>query len=495
MIGSLFSGISGLNASTDAMAVIGDNIANVNTTGFKSSSVSFGNMFSASLGESNSTSAGDGVKMLGINQMWTSGSFENTGNATDLAINGKGLFVLENDSGAQFFTRAGNFTFDDEGYLISSDGYRVQGYEINEGGGLDALGDINIAGDNTYKNQQTSMLTLGMNLDSGAEAGDTYSTTITINDSLGNDIPLTLEFTKVDGVNEWEMVASIPDTVGSVEISTSSYSASEDTAAKSVYNDVVAAADGGGDTAALVAAALAAYEAYDDNSDGTTTTDAEEDAAKAVYDAVVAANGAGGDVEDLVAAAKDAAQDYMFALEFDSSGKLVNNEDPVMTLTLTNGAISGQEISLDLVDDGATNGNVTGYPADTMINSQSQDGYPAGILLSVSVDNNGVVTGSYSNGQLIDLYRVALADFPSYSGLTKMGNNLYSASKNSGQASIGIIGTGRLGTISSNSLEMSNVDLAKEFVKMITTQRAYQANSRVISTSDELLTELINIKR
>ena len=416
MIGSLFSGISGLNSSSDAMAVIGDNIANVNTTGFKSSSVSFGNMFSASLGESNSNSAGNGVKMLSINQMWTSGSFENTGNATDLAINGKGLFVLQNDAGAQFYTRAGNFTFDDAGYLVSSDGYRVQGYEINEGGGLDALGDINIAGDNTYKNQETSELTIGLNLDSGAEDGETYSTTITVNDSLGNDIPLTLEFTKVAGVNEWTVASSISGTTGTATIDD------------------------------------------DLDGDGDPTTNP-------------------------------------VTLVFDSSGKLTNTVDPVITLDLINGAVTGQEITLDIVEDGASNGNVTGYPSPTMMSSQSQDGYAAGILLSVSVDNDGIVTGSYSNGQLIDLYRVALADFPSYSGLTKMGNNLYTASKNSGQASIGIIGTGRLGTISSNSLEMSNVDLAKEFVKMITTQRAYQANSRVISTSDELLTELINIKR
>jgi len=183
------------------------------------------------------------------------------------------------------------------------------------------------------------------------------------------------------------------------------------------------------------------------------------------------------------------------SLVFDSTGKLTNTVDPTITLTLTNGAVSGQKITLDLVDNGASNGNVTGYPSATMMNSQSQDGYPAGILQSVSVETNGVVTGSYSNGQRIDLYRIALADFPSYSGLNKIGHNLYTASKDSGQPSIGIIGTGRLGTISPQSLEMSNVDLATEFVKMITTQRAYQANSKVISTSDELLQELINIKR
>lgn len=411
MIGSLFSGISGLNASSAAMAVIGDNIANVNTTGFKSSSVSFSSMFSQSLGEASLNSSGTGVKMTGVNETWTSGSFENTGNATDLAISGKGLFVLKNNADQQFYTRAGNFTFDSEGYLVNPDGLYIQGYKIKDGGGLDSLDSINIAGENTYKNQVTSELTIGLNLDSRAEDGEEYETTITIYDSLGNNIPLTLKFTKVAGANEWEVDSSIPSSAGSTVI--------------------------------------------DDDGDPLTT----------------------------------------MSLVFDSTGKLTNTVNPVIELTLINGAVSGQEIVLNITDDGSSNGNLTGYPSPTMMNSQKQDGYPAGILQSISVDKEGIVTGSYSNGQRIDLYRIALADFPSYSGLSKIGNNLYSASKHSGQPSIGIIGTGRLGTLSSQCLEMSNVDLATEFVKMITTQRAYQANSRVISTSDELLTELINIKR
>ena len=411
MIGSLFSGISGLNANSKAMSVIGDNIANVNTTGFKTSSVSFGNMFAQSLDESAVASIGSGVKMLGINQMWTSGPTENTGNATDLAINGKGMFVVENAAGSSFYTRAGNFTFNDEGFLVNPEGLLVQGYAISETGSLSALDHINIAGDNTYKNQATSEMTVGLNLDAQAETDDEYTTTITVNDSLGNNIPLTLNFTKLADVNQWTVTAEIPASVG---------------------------------TASIVDSAGAA---------GTLT------------------------------------------LAFDASGKLTNTADGYINLDLDNGALTNQQITLNLAEDGAANGNVTGYPSPTMLSSQSQDGYPAGILQSVSVDDLGVVTGSYSNGQRIDLFRVALADFPSYQGLTKTGSNLYTASKHSGQAVIGIIGTGRLGNLTPSSLEMSNVDLATEFVKMITTQRAYQANSKVISTSDELLQELINIKR
>ena len=130
-----------------------------------------------------------------------------------------------------------------------------------------------------------------------------------------------------------------------------------------------------------------------------------------------------------------------------------------------------------------------------MTTFQTQDGFAAGVLRGVSVDEAGVVTGSYSNGQLAPLYQVVLSDFPNYYGLNKMGKNLYTESRDSGQPMAGIPQSGRLGSISSSAIEMSNVDLAQEFVKMITTQRAFQANSRVITTSDEILAELINIKR
>ncbi|MBA3029242.1 MAG: flagellar hook protein FlgE [Desulfobacteraceae bacterium] len=414
MIGSLYSGISGLNASSAAMSVIGDNIANVATTGFKSSNMSFSSMFSQSLGEATAKAAGSGVQIAAISENWTSGSFENTGNGTDLAISGKGLFVVVNDNNEQFFTRAGNFNFNSDGDLVNPAGLKVQGYQINDGGGLGALGDINIAGDNTYRNLDTTEMTIGLNLDASSDDGATFETTITVNDSLGNNILLTLNFTKQSGSNSWAVSAAIPADNPATQ-----------------------------------------YAVIDDDGDPATAT----------------------------------------ILNFDSTGQLTNIANPTITLALANGAVSPQTISLNLTDAGSTNGNVTGYPSATMMSAQRQDGYPAGILQNISVDGLGYVTGSYSNGQRINLYRLVLADFPSYQGLSKIGNNLYTASRASGQPSIAVVGEGRLGALTSSALELSNVDLASEFVKMITTQRAYQANSRVISTSDELLNELINLKR
>jgi flagellar hook protein FlgE len=182
---------------------------------------------------------------------------------------------------------------------------------------------------------------------------------------------------------------------------------------------------------------------------------------------------------------------------FDTAGEL---SDPganiTMELALTNGAVASQTITWNLYDSsGNSLEDVTGYATPSTVTFQQQNGYPAGILSGISVDEDGIVTAAYSNGQLTPVFRIAVADFPSYYGLTKKGDNLYQESLASGQAMEGLAGQGSRGKISPMSIEMSNVDLAQEFVKMITTQRAFQANSRVITASDEILTELINIKR
>ena len=183
----------------------------------------------------------------------------------------------------------------------------------------------------------------------------------------------------------------------------------------------------------------------------------------------------------------------------DSDGDPTNDAitgNPVIAISGLNGA-SDMAITWTYLDAAgtATDGSITGNSADSAKTAQSQDGYPSGSLQSVSIDKDGYFTGIYSNGTMIPFAQIALADFPSYGGLYKMGANLYTESLASGQALVGAPNTASLGAVTSNTLEMSNVDLASEFVEMITTQRAYQANSKVITTSDEILQELINIKR
>ena len=418
MISSLFAGISGLSANATAMTVIGDNIANVNTTAFKSNKYSFANVLSQSMGTSTTDGIGRGVEFGGVSPSWSQGSVENTSNATDMAVNGKGFFMVEDGSGSAFYTRAGEFTFDREGYLVNPDGLFVQGFAVSAVAAdstitLGAIENINVPAESTAPPQATTTFTLDINLDAGAAVNDTFASTQTVYDSLGNAIPLTLTFLKT-AANEWTAGVTVPT--------------------------------------------------------GTVATPATD---------IVLTNA---------------------TLTFDGNGNLTTGTDPSITLTnLDSGAadISGTNaITWDLFDSAAaTNGDLTQYAGASTYNFNIQDGYAAGNLRGVSVDESGVVFGAYSNGQLTPLYQVVLADFPSYFGLNKLGHNLYAESPASGQAMPGVALSGSLGSISPSAIEMSNVDLAQEFVKMITTQRAFQANSRVITTSDEILQELISLKR
>jgi len=407
MIGSLFAGISGLNANARAMTVIGDNIANVNTTAFKGSRSSFANVLSQSLGGSIGSDIGRGVESLGASAVWTQGSLENTGSATDLAINGNGFFIVNDPSGASFYTRAGQFNFNERGEMVNPDDLNLQGYEIDANGNLGNLGDISIPGERVSPPLATENFTFDVNLDAGSAPDATYSTSQSVYDSLGNAIPLTLTFTKQAAPSTWVVSGTVP------------------------------APNGPG----------VAFTG------GTTFT--------------FGPNG------DLIAPAGDLTLD----------------------IPMGNGA-ANMQLDWGLVDAaGDSLGDITGYAAPSNTTFQYQDGFSSGVLRGISVDESGIVTAAYSNGQLTPLFQVAMADFPSYEGLTKLGKNLHAESLNSGQPMPGVAGDGRLGSITPMAIEMSNVDLAQEFVKMITTQRAFQANSRVITTSDEILAELINLKR
>ena len=414
MIGSLFAGISGLNANATAMTVVGDNIANVNTTAFKSNRSSFANILSQSLGGSGGNDIGRGVDFWGTTPTWSQGSLENTSSPTDLAINGRGFFTLNDANGGRFYSRAGEFTFDRNGDLRNPDNLVVQGYPVTgvapDGSlALGSLSDISVPGGSISPPLASTELNADINLDAGAALGDVFTSAVTVYDSLGNNIPVTLTFTNT-GTGTWDVGGSIPASAG---------------------------------TGVTL-------------NGGATTP-----------------------------------------VAFDALGQLtIPAANVAMALTLTNGAASPQAVTWNMYDaSGLNNGDMTGYAAQSTTTFLGQNGYAAGSLRGLSFDEAGVLTGTYSNGQLTPLFQIALAEFPSYYGLSKMGHNLYAESLESGQALPGIPLSGSLGSISPSAIEMSNVDLAQEFVKMITTQRAFQANSRVITTSDEILTELINIKR
>ncbi len=406
MIGSLYSGISGLKANTSAMAVIGDNIANVNTTGFKTSRVEFSNVFNATLGQSRNQ-IGRGVNMSGTSANWNSGTMETTNTVTDLAINGPGMFIVRDPaSNGQYYTRAGQFEFDGSNMLVNSDGLEVQGYAIDPAGNVGALGTIALP-NGISTPQATTEVTMGINLDASAAVGDTFDTTVSVYDSVGNSVELNFNFVRAAG--SWDYYV-VPST-------------------------------------------------------GTATP------------AVGTPN----------------------EFRFDAGGTLIPgtsvpaSADPQIVLTLPGETLNIDWTILDAT--GASDGSITQYAGSSVKTSQTQDGYPSGMLQGISVDEDGIFTALYSNGTMSPFAQIAVADFASYAGLAKQGSNMFTSSLASGQPVISVPNTAGVGAIAPSSLEMSNVDLAQEFVALITTQRAFQANSKVITTSDEVLSELINIKR
>ena len=434
MITSLFTAVSGMNANGTALSVIGDNVANMNTMGFKSSRASFGDILSQSLGTSQ---IGRGVAVSDITPVFTQGSFENTANVLDLAVDGEGLFILQDSNGVAY-TRAGQFTIDKEGYIVNSNGMRLQGYLFSTSGNSSGLGDINLSTLNSSP-KATADASISANIDSRAtigaafdetDAGNTsnFSSTLTVYDSLGVSHVINIYFrkdTESAAGNTWEWFAVVNDT---------------------------------------------------DSASGNTEIQA---AGTLDFDS----NGALDLESNMASYASPSGTAFTFT-GFNFSG----------------GATANQSINFDF-GTSITGEAGTGLDGTTQFGStsatifQSQDGYASGSLRNITITQDGYITGIFTNGQTRAVGQVALAKFLAPTEVKKMGKNLFSESSESGQPIISIPGTSGTGVVLSNTLELSNVDLAEEFVKMIISQRGFQANSKMVSTSDELMQELINLKR
>lgn len=418
---TLYTGISGLRSNAEAMSVTGNNIANSNTVGFKSSSTIFSDLLSASTSSSSGNSqVGRGSQISAIQTNFTQGSFQDTINSTDLAVDGDGFFMVSTANSDEVqYTRNGSFGFDKNGYLTNAEGYRVQGKGFDQYGHLigDDPTDIRVDVNSQIPARQTSTLTLTTNLDAGSSivgpfdiddpsTTSNYSTSTQLYDSLGNVHVATTYFTMTSSQQwEWHM------TVNSSEL-----------------------------------------------------------------DSSVAGSGALTEVGS-------------GSLTFDSTGNLLTGGSSSTTanaLVWNNGSSVVPQIDMTF--------DTTQFNKKSSIISQDQDGYPPGEIVKVSITDNGTVTTSYSNGEDIDVAMLTLATFANSAGLNKEGGSIYSSTARSGEPSVGIAGDSQ-GYIYTNRLELSNVDLAQEFVNLITIQNGYSASSKVITTTDEMLQELINLVR
>ena len=405
----MFAAISGLKNHQTFMDVVGNNIANVNTTGFKQSRVTFQDILSQTVrgasgpqggrGGVNPEQVGLGVLISGIDTIQTQGTLQSTGKLTDMAIQGDGYFVMS-DGKQSFYTRDGAFDMGIDGTLVNpSSGLHVQGWMPDPVTGVintqAPATNITIPLGAGMTGKMSTSLTVTGNLDSNnlGGAANAVPVSVTVYDSQGNAVPLTLTFTK-SAANTWTMAptATAPTTV-----------------------------TGG----------------------GTVT--------------------------------------------FNGAGKVASGGTVSLSVGLTNGATTPEPISLDLTQ-------ITQLASTPSSLSSNTDGASAGTLTSFTVGEGGNITGVYSNGFKQPLGQMALATFSNPSGLMKAGGNLFSSSANSGTPQVGLPNTSGRGTIATGFLEGSNVDLAQQFTNMIMAQRGFQANSRVITTSDEILQDLVNIK-
>ncbi|MBI3813964.1 MAG: flagellar hook protein FlgE [Nitrospinae bacterium] len=407
---SLFSGVSGLMSYGQAMDVIGDNIANVNTVGFKGSKSVFADILSHSVSNGSATlQIGRGSMLQNVNLSFAQGSFETTGNATDMAVQGTGFFIV-NQGTERYYTRAGQFTLNSASKLANPNGLVVQGYQLDTNGvARGSLGDIDLSGVQSQPKAST-YFRLGSNLNANASSGTVFQSAVNLYSSLGQLVTLTISFTKQTG-NNWNY------------------------------------------------------------SMAATTTGAASGS-------ITVTGGTG-------------------TVGFSTSGQLTSpTTNPAITITGVSGA-SPISVTWNLINSstGSTYGDMTGYAANSVTNSLSQDGYATGTLKALSVDQDGIVSGLFSNGQTQKLRQIGLSNFSSPWGLTRTGNSLFAESATSGQPVLGLARAGGFGSIAGSSLEQSNIDLGTEFVTMIQTQRGYQANSRIITTADEMMTEAVNLKR
>jgi flagellar hook protein FlgE len=361
---------------------------------------------------------GLGTMPNSINGVFSQGSIQNTSEATNVAVEGNGFFIVGNSAEDRFYTRAGNFSFNREGYMIDPSGKYVLGYtEKDANGSIVSSGPL----DRIYMPvnimsppAETTLMQIFANLDVRDGVGSTYGATVTVYDSKGSPHNVTINFTHnglVGGNDQWAYDVTLPGA------------------------DVVGGVVG---TPFSIGAGL---------------------------------------------------------MEFDGTGTMILPAADVALVTpaFTNGA-NAMNFNWDLYDDDGVP-SFTGYPSVSATNSTNTDGYGPGNLTSLIISNDGLIQGVFSNGQVEETAQLAMANFNNPRGLLRLGRNLYLETNASGGAAIGSPGSGGRGTVVSAALEASNVDIATEFTNMLIFERGYQANSRIITTSDEVIKEALSLKR
>jgi len=486
VISSLFSGISGIVTNGSALSVSGDNIANMSTPGFKSSVPVFESALSQRIGEAE---VGLGSRLAGTSSNFTRGALKNTTRNTDLAIQGKGFFVVQSASGEQFYTRAGMFQQDSTGLLVTSaGGYQLQGYAITTNGSQELIaGTLSSINFSTVSSnpEATDEITYALNLNSDAstpaaawdldtfeDASSTsnFSYSQTIYDSLGNPRSITTYFRKV-GDNTWDYRTL---TAGSNLDPSVLAAGFPNDGTVIIGRGRLTFSDGSG---GIPAGSLTA------NNDLNQTLDEDDNFGLGTHPR----NASG------VVIPEDVNGDRLIP-----AGGAIGRTDGIVWNNGAGSTVASSlgvplEHSFGVIGEGSS---TTQYAAtDSTLKSVIQNGRTQGELQSIEIESDGTIRGNFSNGATRNLLKIPVATFSNEDGLARQGTNLFTESGTSGQPQIGLPGTAGKGTLTSFAIEQSNVDLASEFVNIITLQRAFQASSRTVSTAAELLQDLVNLGR
>jgi flagellar hook protein FlgE len=411
MLRSMFAAVSGLRSHQTMMDVVGTNISNVNTTGFKASRTTFQDAMSQVIrgasgvqddrAGTNAMQIGLGSQVSSIDSVFTQGSIQLTSRNTDIAIQGEG-FLVADIGGQRMYTRSGALNVDSSGTLTGPGGSRIMGWMSDDVGDVDTQQDLtalSLPTGQVIAPVESSEIVVGGNLPATAATGDVVNTSITVYDQQGIAISVALQFQKTATANEWELF-------------------------------------------------------YDQNEDGTFA------AGESVGDVVFAADGT-----------LDTALTTVTQIDVQGTGQMVD--------------IQLQEAGIEIVQFGDA----------TTAEARSQDGNEMGFLRGFDFGADGSITGRFSNGQTKVLGVIAVATFTNPGGLQRQGESMFTATLNSGGALVARPGEGDGGQLAPGSLEMSNVELAQEFTNLIIAQRGFQANARSITASDELLADIVNLKR
>jgi flagellar hook protein FlgE len=507
---SFQQGLSGLNGAAKSLDVIGNNIANASTVGFKGSTTQFADVYARSLNGAGGNQAGIGVAVAGIAQQFTQGNIETSANPLDIAINGSGFFRTET-SGLVQYTRNGQFSLDKNGYLVTPQGANLTGYGVGPSGqilaGSPSPLQISTA---DLKPVPTSKVDTSLNLDSranpptnfpfNADDPTTYNkqTPVDVYDTLGNAHVMSLYYVKT-GAGTWDVYAGSDGTeLTNVSVAGASQ---QDAGVQAARNTWLTATKAVPPDANAISAALSDYASKASAAVVTAATAAGASPATiaAIQSAATSAGNTAGyspdQIDKDIAAAVSVPSVRVGHLNFDSNGALSAQLMSPQTLPLTvnlpiyppTGAKDSLPIKLNFA-------GTTQYGADTSEKKTTQDGYTAGHLQRFSAGQDGTILGQYSNGQTKPLGQIVLANFTNPGGLEPLGNNAFAETSASGTPLVGTPDTGSLGVLQSSATEASNVDLTAELVNMITAQRVYQANAQTIKTQDSVLQTLVNMR-